>query len=192
LTRNRTAPRAAEEDRPGTGRVSRGLTVHGMRIVPLTQAHSEQVLGIYQIGMDTGHATFESEAGTWDSFSSKRIPDHRWAALGEDSDQVLGWVTASAVSPRPVYRGVVEVSVYVRPEAQGRGVGLALLNTFIDSTEAAGIWSIQSGVFPENTASLALHRKAGFRVIGLRERFGEQHGVWRDVVLLERRSKIVG
>ncbi|MDQ1293423.1 MAG: hypothetical protein QG608_1304 [Actinomycetota bacterium] len=172
-------------DRPGP-------TVRGMRIIPLAQDHAEQVLSIYRTGMDTGNATFESDTGTWESFTSKRVPGHSWVALDESSDLVVGWVTARAVSPRPVYRGVVEVSVYVHPEAQGRGVGTALLKVFIDSTEAAGIWSIQSGIFPENTASLALHRKAGFRVIGVRERFGEHFGVWRDVVLLERRSKIVG
>ncbi|MEV0961993.1 MULTISPECIES: GNAT family N-acetyltransferase [unclassified Streptomyces] len=105
--------------------------------------------------------------------------------------RVLGWVAASAVSDRCAYAGVVEHSVYVHPSARGRGVARALLSRLIASTEAAGIWTVQSGVFPENEASLALHRRMGFRVIGTRERIGLHHGLWRDVVLLERRSPTV-
>jgi phosphinothricin acetyltransferase len=103
----------------------------------------------------------------------------------------VGWVAVSAVSSRPVYAGVVEHSVYVDPNAHGRGIGRLLLDTLTASTEKAGIWTIQSGVFPENAASLALHRAAGFRTVGIRERIGRHHGVWRDVVLLERRSPVV-
>ena len=105
--------------------------------------------------------------------------------------QVAGWVAASAVSGRCVYAGVVDHSVYVHPGFRGRGTGRRLLDALIASTEAAGIWTIQSGIFPENTASLALHRAAGFRVVGIRERIGEHHGRWRDVVLIERRSPVV-
>jgi len=145
-----------------------------MRIIPLVPAHAEEVLAVYRAGMDSGDVTFESDAGTWEPFSTARLPDHRWAAL--DDDRVLGRVTGSAVSPRRALRGVVEVCVYVLPEARGRGVGIALLNAFIESTEAMGIWSVQSGVLPENAAGLALRRKAGLRVIGVRERSGEQRG----------------
>jgi phosphinothricin acetyltransferase len=102
---------------------------------------------------------------------------------------VLGWVAASAVSDRPVYAGVIEHSVYVHPAARGAGVGRGLLAALITSAEAAGIWTIQSGIFPENTASLALHLAAGFRVVGTRERLGQHHGRWRDVLLIERRSR---
>jgi L-amino acid N-acyltransferase YncA len=112
---------------------------------------------------------------------------HVAAAVGGG---VVGWVAASAVSPRPVYRGVVEHSVYVRPDAQGRGIGAALLNALIGSAEAAGIWTIQTGIFPENTTSLRLHQRAGFRVVGTRQRVGCHHGRWRDVTLLERRSTV--
>jgi L-amino acid N-acyltransferase YncA len=104
---------------------------------------------------------------------------------------VLGWVAVSAVSSRCAYAGVVEHSVYVHPDARGRGVGRRLLDALIASTEAAGIWTIQSGIFPENTASVALHRAAGFRVVGTRERISQHHGRWRDVVLLERRSPVI-
>ncbi|MEW2135705.1 N-acetyltransferase family protein [Streptomyces sp. NPDC005409] len=156
-------------------------------VAPLAQAHAEQVLAIYRAGIDEGQATFETTAPAWEAFDAGRLPQHRFVALGEDGE-VLGWVAASAVSDRCAYAGVVEHSVYVHPAARGRGVASALLTALIDSTEAAGIWTIQSGVFPENRASLALHQRAGFRIIGTRERIGRHHGVWRDVVLLERRS----
>ncbi|MCY0937583.1 GNAT family N-acetyltransferase [Streptomyces sp. H34-S4] len=156
-------------------------------IVPLTSAHAVEVLAIYQAGIDEGNATFETAAPVWDAFDAAKMPEHRFAALGADG-QVLGWVAATRVSDRCAYAGVVEHSVYVHPAARGRGVARALLDTLIASTEAAGVWTIQSGIFPENTASIALHERAGFRVIGTRERIGRHNGGWRDVVLLERRS----
>ncbi|WP_405942611.1 GNAT family N-acetyltransferase [Streptomyces sp. NBC_00207] len=157
-----------------------------VRIEPLLPEHAEQVLGIYQAGIDEGNATFETEAPGWTAFDKAKLPGHRFVAL--DDGRVLGWVAASAVSDRCAYAGVVEHSVYAHPEARGRGVARTLLDALIASTETAGIWTIQSGIFPENTASLALHARAGFRVIGTRERIGRHYGVWRDVVLLERRS----
>ncbi|WP_369777228.1 N-acetyltransferase family protein [Streptomyces sp. R33] len=156
-------------------------------IRPLTEGHADEVLAIYQAGIDEGNATFETTTPTWQVFEAGKLPDHRFAAVGEDG-KVLGWVAASAVSDRCAYAGVVEHSVYVHPAARGQGVAMQLLTALIGSTEAAGIWTIQSGIFPENRASLALHQRAGFRVIGTRERIGRHHGVWRDVVLLERRS----
>ncbi|MER6731003.1 GNAT family N-acetyltransferase [Streptomyces puniciscabiei] len=162
----------------------------GVRIVPMEAKHSAEVLAVYQLGIDEGDATFETAAPTWEQFDAAKLPGHRHVAVDE-ADRVLGWVAAVPVSDRCAYAGVVEHSVYVHPDTRGRGVGSALLRAFITSTEAAGIWTIQSGVFPENTSSLALHRKAGFRVIGTRERIGRHHGVWRDVVLIERRSPLV-
>ncbi|MEU9256134.1 N-acetyltransferase family protein [Streptomyces sp. NPDC048270] len=161
-----------------------------VRIEALLPEHAEQVLGIYQSGIDEGHATFETRAPEWAAFDKPKLPGHRFVAV--DDGRVLGWVAASAVSDRCAYAGVVEHSVYVHPDARGRGVARALLDALIASTEAAGIWTIQSGIFPENTASLALHARAGFRVIGTRERIGRHHGAWRDVVLLERRSPRIG
>ncbi|MDH2394001.1 GNAT family N-acetyltransferase [Streptomyces sp. HNM0663] len=161
----------------------------GVRIEELLPEHAEQVLGIYQAGIDEGNATFETQAPEWAAFDKAKLPGHRFVAL--DDGAVLGWVAASAVSDRCAYAGVVEHSVYVHPAARGRGVARALLDALITSTEAAGIWTIQSGIFPENAASLAVHARAGFRVLGTRERIGRHHGVWRDVVLLERRSPIV-
>jgi phosphinothricin acetyltransferase len=152
--------------------------------------HATAVLEIYQLGIDEQNATFETVAPTWDVFDAAKLPDHRFVAL-DDEGQVAGWVGVVPVSDRCAYAGVVEHSVYVHPEARGRGAGGALLTALIASTEAAGLWTIQSGVFPENIASLALHQRAGFRVIGTRERIGQHNGRWRDVVLIERRSPVI-
>ncbi|WP_144128221.1 GNAT family N-acetyltransferase [Catellatospora sichuanensis] len=157
----------------------------------MAEADAEAVLAIYQQGIDTGDATFDTTAPTWAAFDAGRLPEHRLVAC-DQAGQALGWVAVSRVSARPAYAGVVEHSVYVRPEAQGRGVGLLLMHALIASTEAAGIWTIQSGIFPENTASLALHRAVGFREVGVRERPGCLHGRWRDVVAIERRSTVAG
>jgi L-amino acid N-acyltransferase YncA len=162
-----------------------------MRIEAMTARHSAEVLAIYRAGIDEGQATFETQAPTWQAFDAAKLPQHRLVAV-DDAGRVLGWAAVTAVSDRCVYSGVVEHSVYVAPEARGRGVGAALLRALIASTEAAGIWTIQSGVFPENTASLALHRRCGFRTVGTRERLGQMGGRWRDVVLIERRSPVVG
>lgn len=157
----------------------------------MTDRHAAAVLAIYQDGIDSGQATFETRAPDWPQFTAARLPAHRLVAL-DTGRQVLGWVAVSAVSTRPVYAGVVEHSVYVAAQARGRGVGTALLAALITSTEAAGIWTIQSAIFPENTSSAALHQAAGFRVVGTRERIAQHHGRWRDVMLLERRSGIAG
>ncbi|MFI6147480.1 GNAT family N-acetyltransferase [Streptomyces sp. NPDC051109] len=159
-------------------------------IAPLAEAHADEVLAIYQAGIDEGNATFETTAPAWDSFDAAKLPEHRFVAVDTDG-KVLGWVAASAVSDRCAYAGVVEHSVYVHPGARGRGVASALLKALVNSTEATGIWTIQSGIFPENTASLAVHQRAGFRIIGTRERIGRHNGAWRDVVLVERRSPTV-
>jgi L-amino acid N-acyltransferase YncA len=153
--------------------------------------HADAVLAIYAEGIATGDATFETAAPDWVSFDAAKLPENRFVAVDDDG-VVLGWVAVSRVSDRCVYGGVVEHSVYVAEAARGRGVGRALLTELIASTEAAGIWTLQSGVFGENEASLALHRACGFRVVGVRERLGRLDGRWRDVVLLERRSRVVG
>ncbi len=155
----------------------------------MTAAHADAVLAIYQAGIDEGNATFETRAPDWDTFTTSRLPEHRYVAL--DDNGIVGWVAASRVSARPVYAGVVEHSVYIHPRARGLGIGRQLLDTLIASTEAAGIWTIQSGIFPENTASLALHQAAGFRIIGTRERIGQHYGRWRDVLFIERRSTTI-
>ena len=161
-------------------------------IRPMRADDAAQVLRIYQAGIDGGDASFETAAPSWDAFDASRLAEHRFvAAVPGPPSSIAGWITVSAVSSRPVYAGVVEHSVYVAPAVRGQGAGAALLNALIGSTEAAGIWTIQSGVFPENAASLAMHQRAGFRVVGVRERIGRHHGRWRDVILLERRSPVV-
>jgi L-amino acid N-acyltransferase YncA len=165
---------------------SRGPDV---RIEPMADAHAAAVLAIYQAGIDEGNATFETRAPGWPAFTAGRLPGHRFVATA--AGRITGWVAASATSGRCVYAGVVEHSVYVHPGARGQGTGRRLLDALIASTEAAGIWTIESGIFPENTASLALHQAAGFRVVGIRERLGQHHGRWRDVILIERRSPVI-
>ena len=155
----------------------------------MTDEHATAVLVIYQAGIDEGNATFETRAPDWQAFSAARLPGCRYVAV--DGGRVAGWVAVSAVSSRPAYAGGVEHSVYVDPSARGKGVGRRLLAAVIEATEAAGIWTIQAGIFPENTVSLAMHKSAGFRVVGVRERMGQHYGRWRDVVLIERRSQAV-
>ena len=159
-----------------------------LSIRAMTEADAAPVLAIYQAGIDTGHATFEPAAPDWSTFSRGKLAGHRLVAVDQSTGQVLGWAALSPVSDRCVYSGVAENAVYVHPDARGRGVGETLLRALVGSAERAGIWTVQTGVFPENTASLALHQKVGFRVVGRRERLGRHHGTWRDVLFLERRS----
>ncbi|MEV2271512.1 GNAT family N-acetyltransferase [Nonomuraea africana] len=164
----------------------------GLEIRPMREADAAQVLAIYQAGLDTGQASFETVAPSWEGFTAGRLPHLRYVAVDTETNEVVGWAAASLVSTRPAYAGVIEHSVYVHPGCQAHGIGRALLTAFIAAGEDAGIWTIQTGIFPENTASLTLHQALGFRVLGTRERVGCHHGVWRDVLLMERRSTVVG
>ena len=149
------------------------------------------VANIYQMGIETGNATFEIEIPTWQEWNNAHLQSCRLAALTENN--LVGWAALSAVSDRCVYGGVAEVSVYVEPEYNGKGIGTKLLQELIDQSEKEGIWTLQSGIFPENSASIKLHNKLGFREIGFREKIGKMNnGIWRDNIILERRSKIVG
>ena len=163
----------------------------GVIIRPMGPADAGQVLAVYQAGLDTGQASFETTAPSWEAFDAAKLPGHRFTAA-DGAGEVLGWVAVSPVSARRVYAGAVEHSVYVRPGYHRRGIGAALLRALIGSTEAAGIWTIQSSIFPEHIASLRLHQQAGFRVVGTRERIACHHGRWRDTVLIERRSPTAG
>ena len=166
-----------------------------MTLHPLTAAHWPQVRAIYEQGIATGNATFQTQAPSWDEWDPSHLPHSRWVALDASyggNGQVLGWAALSPVSSRCVYGGVAEVSVYVAGAARGRGVGRQLLSALVSAAEQHGIWTLQAGIFPENTPSISIHAGAGFREVGRRERIGQLHGVWRDTVLLERRSAIVG
>jgi len=176
--------------------VSPGPAASGPAVVPLLPEHWPEVEAIFAAGIATGRATFETEPPSWEAFDAAKLPAHRLVAV-DATGRVLGWAAVSPVSDRCVYAGVVEHSVYVDPGARGRGVGRLLLEALVASTEAAGIWTLQSAVFPENTASRALHRAAGFREVGVRERVGLMTtgplaGRWCDVVAVERRSTVVG
>jgi L-amino acid N-acyltransferase YncA len=147
------------------------------------------VRAIYEDGIRSGHATFETEPPAWEDWDRA----HRDVRLVAERDGVVvGWAALSPVSSRCCYEGVGEVSVYVAAEARGAGLGRVLLDALVERSEQAGYWTLTAGVFPENEASLNLHRACGFRDVGKRERLGRLHGVWRDVVLLERRSTLVG
>jgi len=149
----------------------------------------QEVARIYREGIETGNATFETEVPSWEEWDAAHLRDHRLVAVRDGA--VVGWIALVPVSPRECYAGVAEVSAYVGEEARGEGVGSALLTAVIDSSERAGIWTLQTGVFPENDVSLRLLQRFGFRVVGTRERIGRLHGVWRDVVLVERRSEVI-
>jgi L-amino acid N-acyltransferase YncA len=157
---------------------------------PLEAADWPAVEAIYREGIATGHATFESETPTWEAFDAGKVPGLKLVAV--DGSTILGWAAASPVSSRPVYRGVVEHSVYVATSARGRGIGHQLVEALIQAAQEANIWTIQSSIFPENAASLALHASHEFRVVGRRERialmtYGPMVGQWRDTILIERR-----
>lgn len=162
----------------------------------LERADWAAVEDVYREGIEGGNATFETETPTWDAFDRAKTRFGRLVAV-DDAHSVVGWAAASPVSARAAYRGVVEHSVYVAGRAQGRGIGTALLRALIAATEMNGVWTIQSSVFPENTASLRLHERLGFREVGRRERIarsvvGPWAGRWRDTVLIERRSTMNG
>ncbi len=159
-----------------------------IRLAPLTAEHWDAVRAIYLEGIATGNATFETSAPDWEQWNSRHLPSCRLVALA--GQEVLGFAALTPVSSRPVYAGVAEVSVYVAGRTRGRGVGRALLTALIAESEAAGIWTLQAGIFPENIPSIELHKRTGFRVVGVRERIGSMAGRWRDVVLMERRAPL--
>jgi phosphinothricin acetyltransferase len=156
-----------------------------VEIRPMTPEDWPAVEAIYAAGIGTGDATFETASPSWEEFDAGRLPDHRLVAVV--NDEIVGWAALAPTSARACYAGVVEHSVYVEESSRGRGVGRALLDALITSAEEAGIWMIQTSVFPENAASLALHERLGFRIVGRRERIAQLDGVWRDTLLLERR-----
>lgn len=153
--------------------------------------HWPAVRAIYLEGIATGNATFEQTAPDWEKWDAGHLPCARIVAQSAGG-AVLGWAALTGVSSRCVYAGVAEVSIYVAEQGRGRGVGRQLMTHLIADSEAAGIWTLQAGIFPENAASIALHQRAGFRIVGRRERLGQMNGRWRDVVLMERRSAMTG
>ena len=167
----------------------------GMTCRPMAAGDADDVLRIYREGIDSGHATFAPAVPDWAGWDEAHLPHSRLVAV--TAGRIVGWAALIPVSSRPVYRGVTELSIYVSTEARRSGVGRALMEALIEVSEAAGIWTLQAGIFPENAASIALHETYGFRIVGTRERVGKMEygpmaGRWRDVVLMERRSTVAG
>jgi L-amino acid N-acyltransferase YncA len=150
----------------------------------------EAVSAIYAEGIATGNATFETEVPRWEHWDARHLENCRLVARRDG--RVIGWTALSPVSARAVYRGVVEESIYIAGAARGQGVGKLLLTAVIEASEVAGLWMLQTSIFPENTASIALHQACGFRAVGQRERIAKLHGMWRNTVFMERRSQVVG
>jgi L-amino acid N-acyltransferase YncA len=170
--------------------MNRQSTDRPIAIEPLVAGDWDAVRSIYSQGIATGNATFQQTAPDWEEWNAAHLPGCRLVARAEGA--VVGWAALSPVSSRAVYRGVAEVSIYVAEAVRGCGVGASLMARLIVESEADGIWTLQAGIFPENTASIKLHTDAGFRIVGTRSRLGCMHGRWRDVVLLERRSLTAG
>jgi L-amino acid N-acyltransferase YncA len=162
-----------------------------MTVKPLEEAHYPVVKKIYEMGIATGHATFQAEAPGWESWDRSHRKTCR-LVMTDEQDQVIGWAALTPVSDRCVYGGVAEVSVYIDSRFRGKGIGKKLLESLIHESEKENLWTLQAGIFPENKASIALHEQCGFRQIGYREKIGQMKGLWRDTILMERRSKIAG
>jgi len=167
----------------------RGLSLKRVRVRELVPSDWPAVARIYAEGIATRNATFEMQVPSWAEWDRGHLAEHRFVAV--DNGEVLGWIALAPVSSRCCYAGVAEVSSYVAEGARGRGIGTALLERLVASSERAGIWTLETGVFPENEPSLALLKRFGFREVGVRERIGKLDGVWRDVVFLERRSEVI-
>jgi L-amino acid N-acyltransferase YncA len=170
---------------PGAGTGEAGASA---ALRELRQDDWPEVARIYAAGIATGNATFETEVPGWEAWDAAHLSGHRFVAL--DDEHVVGWVALTPYSDRCCYGGVADVSIYVDPAVQGRGVGRALLGRVVDESQRAGIWTLQASIFPENGPSLALHLHCGFRLVGVREKLGVLGGVWRDVLLLERRAPV--
>jgi phosphinothricin acetyltransferase len=164
--------------------------MEAVQIKPLLPQHWEQVKAIYESGIATGKATFETTAPSWEKWNESHLTFGRLVAIS--NGELAGWAALSPVSNRCVYGGVAEVSIYVANEHQGKGIGKLLLQNLVSTSEANGIWTLQAGIFTDNTASVKLHESVGFRVIGYREKIGKLNNNWKDNYLLERRSKTVG
>lgn len=159
-------------------------------IAEMQEAHYPEVKEIYELGMATNNATLETKAPEWAEWDAKHMKSCRLVAL--QNGRVAGWAALTAVSGRCVYAGVAEDSVYIHPDFKGQGIGKQLLHKLVEASEKEGIWTLQAGILNENKASIKLHEQCGFRVLGVRERLGKLNGQWRDICLMERRSKVVG
>ena len=161
-----------------------------MKIRTFKKSDFSSVKSIYQQGIDTGNATFQNKAKGWNEWNASFLTNCRIVA--EMNEEVVGWAALSATSNRTVYNGVAEVSIYIAKNYANYGIGNSLLSKLVSISENEGIWTLQAGIFPENESSIAIHSKNGFKTIGVREKLGEMNGAWRDILFMERRSKVVG
>ena len=162
-------------------------------LLPMQSVDYPSVSRIFTQGIETGNATYDTSAAVWEDWDAKHLMHSRWVVKSANEGSVLGWAALSPVSSRVVFSGVAELSIYVDTDYLGKGMGNVLMEAVVASSEENGIWMLQSGIFPENQASIGMHEKFGFRLVGRRERIGKMaNGIWRDIVLLERRSLIVG
>ncbi|MDQ0594941.1 L-amino acid N-acyltransferase YncA [Chryseobacterium ginsenosidimutans] len=161
-----------------------------MEITAIAKEHYPNISRIYKEGIETGHATFETSVPAWEDWEKSKLKHSRLVAVVDG--MIVGWAALSAVSDRCVYGGVAEVSIYISNLHKGKGIGTALMSKLIDDSEANGIWTLQSGMFPENEATVALHQRFGFRIVGYREKIGKLGNTWRDTIIMERRSKTKG
>lgn len=161
-----------------------------MEIITIRKDHFPEIAEIYRQGLETGHAKFETNVPTWEDWDKGKLKHSRLVATLDNT--VVGWAALSAVSDRCVYGGVAEVSIYISNNHQGKGIGKALMQKLIEESEGNDIWTLQSGMFPENEATVALHENAGFRIIGHREKVGKLGNTWHDTIMMERRSKTIG
>jgi L-amino acid N-acyltransferase YncA len=161
-----------------------------MDIINMQNLHWPSVKKIYEEGIATGNATFQTAAPEWEEWDAAHVKNSRLVAV--EKNEILGWAALTAVSGRCVYAGVGEISVYVAAAARGKGIGKKLLQALIEESEKNNFWTLQAGIFTENKSSIKIHEDCGFRIIGSREKIGQMNGVWRDTLLMERRSKITG
>ena len=161
-----------------------------MKIEALTEKHWPEVRVIYQSGLATGNANFNHQVPDWDKWDNKHVKNCRLVAMQES--RVLGWAALTAITDNCVFAGVAEVSVYIAESARGKGIGKQLLSELVRQSEANNFWTLEARIFTENFASIKIHEENGFRIVGSRERIGQLNGIWRDTLLLERRSVIIG
>lgn len=161
-----------------------------MKFSKIDENNFDTVAEIYKVGIETGNATFETNIPSFEDWDKTHLPYGRIVIL--ENENIVGWAALSKVSDRCVYSGIAEVSVYISPDTRGKGIGSQLLQKLIEISESEGLWTLQCGIMRENKASIGLHKKCGFREIGYREKVGKREGVWRDNIIMERRSKIVG
>lgn len=161
-----------------------------MEIIPTDKNHFPDIAEIYRQGLETGNATFETNVPTWEDWDKGKLKHSRLVAIIDNT--VVGWAALSAVSDRCVYGGVAELSIYISNNHKGKGIGKTLMQKLIEESERNGIWTLQSRMFPENKATVALHQSSGFRMIGYREKIGKLRDTWRDTMMMERRSKTTG